>query len=1438
MARIVFLVLFTAIYSFAVWNGNVAEPPAVGGVYQISSPEELAWFAEQVNGGQTELDAELTADILLGSDSSSYSGSVWPIIGIDKGSAYKGTFDGKDHVVYGLNLTRKYTNYFGLFGLLDTLGVVRNVTVANSRIDIDLQNTMGDSINVGLVVGYSNGTVYNCHARQGSIVITDPIHRYAKGYVGGVVGTVGLGSVENVSNSAKMILDLFGEYYIGGVVGRVLDKGVLKNAKNYADIRVKGDTTNTYIGGHYSISAYANTISSKNENFVGGIVGNNLGNAYLCENRGNIYMNFGVAGGIAGRGRDLYDVVNYGTIADTLGVAAGISGLNVSGWNLLNLGDVYGYFAAGILGKGPSYAAAVNKGTVRGIMVAGGIVAWGAPQTAKNEGEVTGKIAGGISGWIPRWYNFENVINVSGKVKGDSITGSLAGVAEDYIKHSYYDKDLLPDAECIGAIGEYEPSEVWCEGLPTKTMKQREFAGRLNEDVYDLEGKRKWTYIPGEYPDFKKDGYQEIFRIALDDGVFITSAYTDYMGKIDDLRIPVSMEGRYFAGWFDRDGKSVDKDYVFRDTATLFAKYSETIVDTSLVVYVQESYTPKFKVWNGDYRVIDKFVRKKGRLYYAIYTPEELNWYLDYSQNTSGILMNDIVLGKDSLTPSEHEMYRWWFKRQGLCDSCVFDGNHHTIYGPRNALFDSVGTDDGTYIIGQVKRSAALVKDLNIRSALIEQYGGTIAMFNIGHIKNCSVQGVPLDTTGAFGGLVYDNEGEIDSVEFVFDFKIGDLKNSNYSIGGIASYNDLGGEITNALSRGYIGYSAENASNASIAGIVHYNIGMVKNVRNEATFDVRGYNMELGGIVVGNAKYIINAVNTGNIYGESRGVYQRVGGIAATNDSIVDSCSSNGYIHLAYSGSPGRDSVALAGIVSLNLRGSVKNVINDGKVLLEDISIRGNYPNRFSVGGIVGANWGKVDSAENKKPVLHECPNFYNECEYSADTENSTFAIGGVMGKNFGTLKNSKNLGRVSGFTNVGGVVGLSDSVLVNVNNRGPVYGISVTYESYVYTNETEPYVGGIAGTCNQVEGAYNDAPIYYAYAFQSKNSHVGGVCGSLKGSLNQVYNIGDIYSEDNVDSSFVAGIVAEIKPGASITNAFNWGNLNSRGFSGGVWAKGDSVGVVKNVYSTATVVAKKLEGGIYAFASNYEEDHPKNDYVYYDSAAVNDAYSVTFFTPMSSDLMKTDEFRDALNTTGGTETDSKVWVRTDGYPVFAGFTMVPMSNYSEEGFSSSSVKPYSSANSSSSARSSSSVASSSSEESSSSVASSSSVDTSSSANTSSSVVSSSSEESSSSAVSSSGAKSSSSVKSSSSSKESQKSSSSRTAIPAVTKLPGFAVNVSGRLINVRYGTESAQYVLMDLQGQVVKSGTLYKGAATIGMDRSGNYILRIDGVNQLVRVR
>ncbi|MBQ3908331.1 MAG: hypothetical protein II746_03940, partial [Bacteroidaceae bacterium] len=59
---------------------------AVDGVYQISSAADLKAFAELVNGGQNEIQAVMTADIVADADQ--------PMIGTSA-NWFKGTFDGQ-----------------------------------------------------------------------------------------------------------------------------------------------------------------------------------------------------------------------------------------------------------------------------------------------------------------------------------------------------------------------------------------------------------------------------------------------------------------------------------------------------------------------------------------------------------------------------------------------------------------------------------------------------------------------------------------------------------------------------------------------------------------------------------------------------------------------------------------------------------------------------------------------------------------------------------------------------------------------------------------------------------------------------------------------------------------------------------------------------------------------------------------------------------------------------------------------------------------------------------------------------------------------------------------------------------------------------------------------------------------------------------------------
>ena len=68
-----------------------AAPAESSGVYQIGTAEDLLWFAQEVNSGNTAISAVLTADIDL-------TETDWPGIGTAT-SKFAGSFDGQGHTV-------------------------------------------------------------------------------------------------------------------------------------------------------------------------------------------------------------------------------------------------------------------------------------------------------------------------------------------------------------------------------------------------------------------------------------------------------------------------------------------------------------------------------------------------------------------------------------------------------------------------------------------------------------------------------------------------------------------------------------------------------------------------------------------------------------------------------------------------------------------------------------------------------------------------------------------------------------------------------------------------------------------------------------------------------------------------------------------------------------------------------------------------------------------------------------------------------------------------------------------------------------------------------------------------------------------------------------------------------------------------------------------
>ena len=213
------------------------------GSYTVTSANGLMNIAELVNGGKTDINITLTADIDL-------TGKNWTPIGTSFSNKYTGTFDGGGHTIKGLTVTTN-DQFVGLFGSIGYAGTVKNVMMEDVQITSNRSSGFA-----GGVAGYSEGTIENCSV-SGSVSGTV--------YVGGVVGAQIDGSITGCSSSATVK----GTVDVGGVAGQTNSSATL---------------TACYATGNVTIE-----IAPKKNISGGGLVGFNGGNGVLaCYATGNV----------------------------------------------------------------------------------------------------------------------------------------------------------------------------------------------------------------------------------------------------------------------------------------------------------------------------------------------------------------------------------------------------------------------------------------------------------------------------------------------------------------------------------------------------------------------------------------------------------------------------------------------------------------------------------------------------------------------------------------------------------------------------------------------------------------------------------------------------------------------------------------------------------------------------------------------------------------------------------------------------------------------------------------------------------------------------------------------------------------------------------------------------------------------------------------------
>lgn len=272
--------------NLALAAGVVSKPTVGDGTaespYEITSADELYWFAGLINGTltdgtsrNTEAHAILKNDITLNESvlddngnltSNSASLEQWTSIGTVQ-YKYNGIFNGGGHTVSGVYINITSDNErIGFFGSTDTGAVITNLNIDDSYVK-------SAGIDIGGLVGNNWGTIKNCSANA---------NVNAKSRAGCLVGHNYEGTIENSHSSGTATTT--GDY-AGGLVG--FTTGTIKYC--YTSAKVSGSE---YVGGFAGIS-YANIEAGycvstvHGSQHAGGFAGEAWGtitNCYYAEN--------------------------------------------------------------------------------------------------------------------------------------------------------------------------------------------------------------------------------------------------------------------------------------------------------------------------------------------------------------------------------------------------------------------------------------------------------------------------------------------------------------------------------------------------------------------------------------------------------------------------------------------------------------------------------------------------------------------------------------------------------------------------------------------------------------------------------------------------------------------------------------------------------------------------------------------------------------------------------------------------------------------------------------------------------------------------------------------------------------------------------------------------------------------------------------------------
>lgn len=186
--------------------------------YTVKTPAQFYWLSQQINAKAEGFTDTSNFVIKLGADLDFISDEWLPIGSTPSDGPqllYKGAFNGQNHTISNLKITKPKDTGVGLFGALSG-NSISNVRLSNYQVE-------GYQF-VGGLVGYARTNMYNCMGENGTVT--------ANGQdAGGLMGYSSGGNAQVKDCSVKTV-DVWGKILdVGGMIGSASPNISLQNCK-------------------------------------------------------------------------------------------------------------------------------------------------------------------------------------------------------------------------------------------------------------------------------------------------------------------------------------------------------------------------------------------------------------------------------------------------------------------------------------------------------------------------------------------------------------------------------------------------------------------------------------------------------------------------------------------------------------------------------------------------------------------------------------------------------------------------------------------------------------------------------------------------------------------------------------------------------------------------------------------------------------------------------------------------------------------------------------------------------------------------------------------------------------------------------------------------------------------------------------------------------